>query len=121
MLARYRHIIAPRHYHQVGLPQSFDGSSPIGMLITSVEVMRIQGIVFVKWVDGEVIDMGATSPLLERRGGSEGLPHGLIGRVGWRMREGMLRFQCRRRVQVVDGGGEEGIVSGGWRVRSATT
>ena len=40
--------------------------------------MRIQGVVFWEGVGGELIDVGAERPVVERRGGLWDLPQGMV-------------------------------------------
>lgn len=113
---RCYHIVARRYHHEVGLSQSFHLTSPIGILIPPIEIMRIQGVVFWEWFGGVVIDAGAERPIVERGGELGSLPQGMVERVDW-----LLHIQGGWRVQVINRGVEEGIVSGGWRVRSVTS
>lgn len=80
--------------------------------------MRIQGVVFGEGFGGEMVDVGAERPVVDRRGGLRDLPHGMVERVGWRVRSGLLHIQRWRGVQVIDRCVEEGIVAGGWRIWS---
>lgn len=75
---RCYHIVARRYHHEVGLSQSFHLTSPIGVLIPSIEIMRIQGVVFWERFGGEVIDAGAESPVVKRSGELGGLPQGMV-------------------------------------------
>lgn len=78
VLARCHEIVALRHHHEVGLPQSFHRTSPIGVLIASVEIMRIEGVVFGESVGGGLVDPGAERAVVERRSGSRDLPEGVV-------------------------------------------
>lgn len=77
-LARCDHIVARRHHHEVGLSQSSHRTLPICVLITSIEIMRIQAIVFGKRVGGKGVDAGAEGVMVEGRGRSGSLGEGMM-------------------------------------------